>query len=135
MCVCVCVCVCVCARARECTSKNPSLPRGSKDPSLRHGLAKWSARAYVRVCARAYMCVQNIFTMDGDVLVGEHTVFGKTTTSRRYVKDGKLIIVSFTHACSCAQKRAHTRTQSVTHARTPNVKNIATQDSRIVYYP
>ena len=37
---------------------------------------------------------QNTFQLEGDVLIGEHIFHGVSTTSRRYVKDGRLVIVS-----------------------------------------
>ncbi|XP_076436306.1 fatty acid-binding protein, heart-like [Babylonia areolata] len=36
--------------------------------------------------------IQNTVRVEGDVMVGEHVVCGHVTTSRRYLKDGQLVV-------------------------------------------
>ncbi|XP_076436908.1 fatty acid-binding protein, heart-like [Babylonia areolata] len=38
--------------------------------------------------------VQNTLRMEGDVLVGEHAVADQVTTTRRYMKDGQMVLES-----------------------------------------
>ena len=66
-------------------------------------LCKWRARKLISLhrdnkvvlyCISWCWLFQNEFCVEGNVVVGKHTIHGMTSTTRRYLKDGRLIIVS-----------------------------------------